>query len=131
MSCPICKLGGLAGRAADLGSGRGGSGIGQHVVSDCIVHHLFFPHSYYSPLLFYFTLFSLIKLFLSQQTNFTSIPLPIPPEEEITERRLSEWLCGVSSPAGIKTMSFSSTVDLRPHFEFFFFFQNCGQGLKF
>lgn len=72
---------------------EGESGIGQLVVSTCIVHHLFFPHSSsfflflfflfffffsysYSPLLLYFTLFSLIKLFLFNKQILLQLSSP-------------------------------------------------------
>lgn len=64
MSCPVHKLGELPGRGSDLGFGSG-RGIGEWMVSTCMVFYL-------SNTIFFFTLFSIIKLFLSQPTIFTS-----------------------------------------------------------
>ena len=95
MLCSVYKLGGSLRGGADRGLG-----IGQRVVSNCIVHHLSFLGYYFFfsviflfitiiiililylflvHIIFYFTL--VIKLFLSQPTSFTfvfPILLPIP-----------------------------------------------------
>lgn len=52
-----------------------------------------------------FALFSVIQLFLSQLTGFTPIILPIPPDWGMQRRSLSEQLCSVLPPAGLKTMT--------------------------
>ncbi|KAM4777598.1 uncharacterized protein ACIQIH_008204 isoform 1-T2 [Cyanocitta cristata] len=87
-----------------------GSGIGQRVVSNCIVHHLFdfisfpFYYHYYLPLLLHLTLFSIILLFLTQPTSFTSPSFTSSPFHRGAGERgeLSERLRGASFPAGLK-----------------------------
>lgn len=58
---------------------------------------------YYCPLLLYFTVFSIIKLFLFQHTSFTLTLVPILPGQGAKRGKLNKWLWGVSSPAGHKT----------------------------
>lgn len=104
-SCPVYKLGEVTRNASNLGSGEG-SGVGQQGVSNCIIQHFFFPFCYHLPLLLYFTLFLIIKLFLSQSTSFTLILSPIPLGCVGGEKKLREWLLNFQLGLNHDTISY-------------------------
>lgn len=91
------KWGELPIREVDLGL-EGGPAIGQWMLSNCIVYLLIFLLiNYYnnlSLLVYFFTFFLIVKLFLSQITGFTLISVPF---HGVVEWRggLTEQLCSV------------------------------------
>lgn len=102
MSCPIYKLGELAGQWSLL---RDGLDIHQWVVSNCTVHHLlllgFILHTF-SPSLslsFFLFIFFLIDSKISYILTHLFFLILLPSGGK---GRLSEWLRGVKLPAGIK-----------------------------
>lgn len=105
---PVCKLGDLP-QGWMIWGWEGGvwhwsvNGEQSHCASPLSVFlPFYYHHYYYLPLSSYWTIFSVIKLFLYQHTNFTSIPLHIPPESGINRGVVRASAC-VSSPAGLKT----------------------------
>lgn len=118
--------GDLPRRVSDLGSGRGIWQVSVGVEKlHCVVLLVFFlglfvcfsvfyyHHYFYLLLFWHFTLLSIIKPFLCQHRNFTSILLLISQDVGEERRGFSRWLCGVSSPARLKTTLEANNIPLH------------------